>query len=244
MKRILFIALILFSITDINAQFFRGVGIFVAGNSTAHRYRNLNSVKKDPNVYVPEYYYPQNHYSHDFQAFGVGILGEFLRYDHIRWQTEFEYTMKGAIEKEIGNWYTGELSGAKGANVYQYIQWNNFIKFMGTQLGKGQWYGMLGARLEYLYSFAATVFTPISATFPKIWVSGDAGLGYEFFTWKRFHPFVEFHYNPDVMYQPPRFGLSSVRSRTFELRVGIIFRPAPRNHIDDCNAPVYHGNYY
>jgi hypothetical protein len=243
MRKIILFIIVIFTTIESNAQFFRGIGIFVGVNSTAHRYRNLNSVKKDPEVFVPQYYYAQNHYSTDYQSFGVGLLAEFLRYDHIRWQTELEYTIKGAVEKEIGDWYTGQLSGAVGANVYQYIQWNNFIKYMGNTTRKGQWYTMLGARLEYLYSFAAPVFTPVSGTFPKLWVSGDVGAGFEFFTWKRFHPFVEFHYNPDIMYQPPRFGLNTVRSRTFELRVGIIFRPSPKS-IDDCNAPVYHGSYY
>lgn len=114
---------------------------------------------------------------------------------------------------------------------------------MGNTTRKGQWYTMLGVRLEYLNSFAVSVFPEMAGTFPKIWFSGDAGAGFEFFTWKKWHPFVEFHYNPDLIYQPPRLGLSSVRSRTFELRVGIIFRPMPKS-IDDCNAPVYHGTYY
>lgn len=242
MKKALIILLMAFVSIEASAQFFRGIGIFVAANSTAHRYRNLNAHKKDPLVYVPQYYYPQNHYSGDMQGFGVGLFAEFLRYDHIRWQTEFEYTMKAVREKEIGDPYLGTLSGAVGVNAYNYIQWNNFLKFMGTSTRKGQWYTMLGVRLEYLNSFAAPVFTPISGTFPKIWFSGDAGAGYEFFTWKRFHPFVEFHYNPDIIYQIPRAG-TTVRSRTFELRVGIIFRPSPKS-IDDCNAPIYHGTYY
>jgi hypothetical protein len=44
------------------------------------------------------------------------------------------------------------------------------------------------------------------------------------------------------MYQIPRNGCT-VRNRTFELRIGLIFRPA-KGSIDDCNAPTYHGNYY
>ena len=224
-----------------NAQFLRGIGIFVGANSTAHRYRNLGSVRKDPLAPVFTDYYPQNHYSHDYQSFAVGLFAEFLRYDHIRWQTELEYTNKGAIEKEV-DWYTGQRTGQVGANVYQYIQWNNYLKYMGTVSNRGQWYTMLGIKIEYKLAAATPIFTPISGTFPKIWWSGDAGIGYEFFTWKRLHPFVEFHYNPDLMYQPPRAG-STVRSRTFELRIGLIYRPA-KSSIDDCNAPTYHGSYY
>ncbi|MGZ3931061.1 MAG: hypothetical protein ACXVP0_06735 [Bacteroidia bacterium] len=210
-------------------------------NSTAHRYRNLTAPLKDVNNPVFSQYYPQNHYSHDYFSFATGIFLEFLRYDHIRWQTELEYTNKGAVEREIINWYTGERGGT-GANVYQYIQFNNYLKYMGNASHRGQWYLMFGIKLEYNMGRATPIFTPISGTFPKIWWSGDAAVGYEFFTWKRIHPFVEFHYNPDLMYQPPRLG-STVRSRTFELRIGLIYRPAKRS-IDDCNAPTYHGNYY
>lgn len=244
MKRILFFILlsgIVFKASAQYSNFFRGIGIFVGVNSSAHRYINTNAALKDVNNPIYSYYYPQSHYSHDFNSFATGLFLEFLRYDHIRWQTELEYTQKGAIERQIINWYTGDRGGL-GANVYQYIQWNNYLKYMGYQGDRGQWYLMLGVKLEYLLSFAAPLFTPISGTFPKVWFSGDLGVGREFFTWKKFHPFVEFHWNPDVIYQPLRLG-STVRNRTFELRIGIIFRPLKKS-IDDCNAPKYHGNYY
>jgi hypothetical protein len=241
MKKI-FIAVILCCLMqDAGAQFFRGVGIFIGPNSTAHRYRNLGAPLKDPNVYDPDLYYPQNHYSHDYFSFGTGILLEFLRYDHVRWQTEIEYTNKGAIETDIIDPYLGTRGGT-GANVYQYIQWNNYLKYFGPEGDRGQWYVMFGAKIEYKMSSATPIFPSISGTFPLLWVSGDVALGYEFFTWKRIHPIVEFHFNPDLMYQPPR-GYTSVRSRTFELRVGLIYRPK-KSSIDDCNAPKYHGNYY
>jgi hypothetical protein len=242
MKKV--IILIIFScfFLEGNAQFFRGVGIFVGPNSTAHRYRNLRQSQKDPAVFDPELYYPQSHYSRDFQAYAVGIFAEFLRYDHLRWQTEIEYTMKGAMEKEIIDQYLGTRAGGFVPNTYQYIQWNNYLKFMGRVEKKRQSYAMIGAKIEYCLSRATPVFAPISGTFPLIWVSGDVGVGYEFFTWKRLHPFVELHYNPDLFYQPPRAG-TTVRSRTIELRIGLIFRPMAKS-IDDCNAPTYHGNYY
>jgi hypothetical protein len=241
MKKLFFILFLTSILNEASGQFFRGIGIFVGPNSTAHRYRNLGAPLKDPMVYNPDLYYPQNHYSHDYFSFATGLFLEFLRYDHIRWQTELEYTNKGAIEREIIDPYLGTRGGT-GANVYQYIQWNNYLKFMGGEGDRGQWYTMLGAKIEYNLSRATPIFTPISGTFPKIWFSGDAAIGYEFFTWKRIHPFVEFHYNPDIIYQPPR-GYTSVRSRTFELRIGLIYRPK-KGSIDDCNAPTYHGNYY
>jgi hypothetical protein len=241
MKKVILFIIFSWFFLEGNAQFFRGAGIFVGPNSTAHRYRNLRDAQKDPAVFDEAIYYPPSHYSHDYFAYAVGVFAEFLRYDHIRWQTEIEYTMKGAIEREIVDHYLGTRGGT-AANVYQYIQWNNYLKFMGNIGKRGQSYSMIGAKIEYKLSSATPVFAPVAATFPKIWVSGDVGVGYEFFTWKRLHPFVEFHFNPDVMYQPPRGGVTA-RSRTFELRIGLIFRPMPKS-IDDCNAPTYHGNYY
>lgn len=245
MKRILVIIFLFVIVVQSKAQygsnFFRGVGIFIGPNTSMHRYLNLAAPLKDPNNPVFEQYYPQNHYSTEYISFGTGILLEFLRYDHIRWQTEIEYTNKGGVEKER-DWLTGAETGVVGANVFQYIQWNNYLKYFGPEFDRGQAYIMLGAKLEYNLARVTPIYVPLSSTFPKFWVSGDIAIGYEFFTWKRFHPFIEFHWNPDVGYQPVRMT-TAVRNRTFELRFGIIYRPLKKS-IDDCNAPKYHGNYY
>ncbi len=241
MKKIIITLFLLASLVEANAQFFRGIGIFVGPNMTRHRYRNLLAPTKDNNNPQFNAFYPQNHHSAEYFSWDVGLFLEFLRSDHIRWQTELEYTNKGAVERYVTNWVTGE-QGAAAANVYQYFQWNNYLKYIQKTGRKGDTYLMLGAKLEYLFASATPVFPELSATFPKIWVSGDVGIGYEWYMTKKWHPFIEFHWNPDVGYQPPRFN-TSVRSRTFELRIGIIFRPLPKS-IDDCNAPKYHGNYY
>ena len=132
MKRILvlffLIAIVLQSKAQYGSNFFRGVGIFIGPNTSQHRYLNLSAPLKDPNNPVYENYYPQNHYSAEYINFGTGILLEFLRYDHIRWQTEIEYTNKGGVEKER-DVFTGTETGKVGANVFSYIQWNNYLKY-------------------------------------------------------------------------------------------------------------------
>ena len=246
MKKIIVILFLAASFLESFAQtpYIRGIGLFVAGNSSAHRYRNLNIKdhnipRGDPNFNVAAYY-PPSHYSHDGQNFGVGLVLEFLRSDYLRWQTEIEYTNKSVLEREY-DWFNDTRAGFT-PNMYTQIQWNNFLKYFVTDGNKGASYVMLGVRLEYNMTYALTAFFPVSAARPIVWFSGDVGVGYEFFTWKKWHPFVEFHWNPDLMYQPPVAG-TSMRNRTFELRIGIMYRPAKAT-IDDCNAPKYHGNYH
>lgn len=244
MKKAGLIAIAVIFCIEANAQFFRGVELFVAGNSSMQRYRNFNTKdiqRGDPNfLSAGNEYYVDNHHSHDLQSFGFGLVAEFLRYDYVRWQTELEYTHKGGIEHDYD--WIHDVKGPATANLWTQIQWNNYLKYFLPEGNKGQPYIMLGARLEYNLSSAVTAYVPVAGLRPKIWFSGDVAVGYEFFTWKRFHPFVEFHWNPDVMYQPPVAG-STMRNRTYELRVGIMYRPMRRG-IDDCNAPKYHGNYY
>ncbi len=242
MKRILFFIFlvgIVFSASSQYGNFFRGIGIFVGPNTTAHTYINAGALAKDPNNPVFNDYYPQNHTSGDYINLGAGILLEFLRYDRIRWQTEIEYTGKGAVEKER-DWLTGTEIGL-GVNTYQYIQWNNYLKYFWYQGDRGDWYVMVGGKLEFNFSRSTPIYAAVAGTFPAFWFSGDVAIGREFFTWKRFHPFIELHWNPDLFFQPPRIT-TTVISRTFELRFGIIYRPLKKS-IDDCNAPKYHGNY-
>lgn len=245
MKKIIIILLTLIGI-NANAQFFRGVGLFVAGNSSMHRYRNINPKtieRTDANFLTDaaNQYYPDNHHTHDLQLWGVGLVGEFLRYDNVRWQTEIEYTMKGALDKEYLWQIDTKLPYAP--NVYSMVQWNNFLKYFIRQGRKGAPYVMAGARLEFITSRSITSYAVLSALRPAVWFSGDLGVGYEWFATKKWHPFIEFHWNPDVMYQPSPIPGASMRNRTYELRIGIMFRPLPKS-IDDCNAPKYHGNYY
>ena len=242
---LLFVVLNLFqNISFAQTRFFRGIGAFVAVNSSMNRYRNLNPktiYRNEPDfVNAQNMYYPENHYSRDMQNFGVGILLEFLRYDKLRWQTELEYTRKSVLERDY-DWFN-DTRGPLTPNMYTQIQWNNYLKYFIYEGNKGAPYVMLGVRLEYNLAYSITAYAPVAAARPKIWFSGDAAVGYEFFTWKKWHPFVEFHWNPDVIYQPPVAG-TSMRNRTYELRLGIIYRPA-KARIDDCNAPKYHGNYY
>ena len=140
---------------------------------------------------------------------------------------------------EVVNPRTGDRSGSYSPNKLTYIQWNNYAKYF-FPLAFSQLYVMGGVRGEYLFRNASTVFVPVSADFPKFWFSGDLGVGYEVPIVKRFSAFIEGHWNPDIIKHDHRSSSVSVRSRTFELRIGIMMRPRKRN-IDDCTAPVYKG---
>jgi hypothetical protein len=228
----------LFHLTvQVNAQFFRGVGLFVGATTSSDRYRNLNPVD---NVTFAHALPAPSHRSGEIPYFSVGLLGEFLKYDHIRWQTELEYCNKGGIENPSVAPGTGIRAGAT-ANTFQMIQWNNFAKIFGNEGYRGTPYLMLGARLDYNFARAISAYAAVAGLSPKINLSADAGIGYEFASFSKWHIFTEFHYNPDVIkFIAP--GPVAYWHRMFELRLGIIYRP--RKALDDCNAPRYHGSNY
>ncbi|MBC7693850.1 MAG: hypothetical protein H7141_00235 [Burkholderiales bacterium] len=235
-KKIIICFALVHVIFQMNAQFFRGVGIFVGATTSSSRYRNLNAV--DNTTYAHKFPAP-SHRSGEYVFFSVGILGEFLKYEHIRWQTEFEYCRKGGVERPSIGIGTGER-GPATANTFTNIQWNNFAKIIGNEGYRGTPYLMLGARLEYNMARSITAYPTVAGIAPKINLTPDVGLGYEFASYSKFHFFTELHYNPDAIKMVTQNVV--FWQRMFELRIGIIFRP--RKSIDDCNAPRYHGSDY
>jgi hypothetical protein len=219
-----------------NAQFFRGVGLFIGATTSSHRY--INRLPVDPDFYAHTLPAP-SHRSAEFISFSVGLLGEFLKYDHIRWQTELEYCTKGGVEHPLLNPVTGERGGAS-PNTFANIQWNNFAKILGNEGYRGTPYLMIGARLEYNIARTITAYGAVAGAVPKINLTPDVGVGYEFASFSKWHVFTEVHYNPDaikMVIDPVIFW-----QRMWELRLGIIYRP--RKSLDDCNAPRYHGSNY
>lgn len=221
---------------QLDAQFFRGVGIFVGGTTSSHRYRNLNAI--DNQTYAHRFPAP-SHRSGEFISFSVGILGEFLKYDHIRWQTELEFATKGGIEHPSLYPGSGER-GPASPNTFTNIQWNNFAKIFGNEGYRGTPYLMLGARLEYNIARVITAYPTIAGVVPKINLTPDIGVGYEFASYSKFHFFTELHYNPDAIKMVTQNVV--FWQRMWELRIGIIYRP--KKSLDDCNAPRYHGSDY
>lgn len=237
LKKII-ICFALFHLTiQMNAQFFRGFGFFVGGTTTSHRYKNLNAI--DNGTFAHKIPAP-SHRSGEYIYFSAGILGEFLKYEHIRWQTEFEYCTKGGVERP--NLIPG-LPDRLGASVNKFtnIQWNNFAKIFGNYGRFGIPYLMIGARLEYNLFRTISAYSAIAGSVAKISITPDAGLGFEFNSSRKWHFFTELHYNQDAikkLVQNVEF-----RQRMWELRIGLIYRPK-RKAIDDCNAPRYHGSNY
>lgn len=228
-----------------SAQFFRGAGIFGAANHSMNQYKNLDEDKRDWNRdslsgYNYSYYYPQGLISREYFSWGAGIFAEFGG-NYGRWQTEIEYTHKGARAPELLEPFNGIRATDYSTNKYTYIQWNNYLKYFGPFGLHPNLYLMPGIRLEYLLSSSAAFYTPYSSSFPKFWFSGNLGLGYEFPILKKINAFVEYHWNPDIIYH--KKDQVKARNRTFELRFGLVYRPKKRS-IDDCNAPRYKGPAY
>lgn len=243
MKKIILSVLVCITVQTFSQKLFKGAGVFGALAMSKHEYRNLDEGKKPDTPYVYANYYPQSHISKEFFSWGAGIFVELSRNNDVRWQTELEYVNKGAKEMEVLDYYsTGARSGLYTNNKLTYIQWNNYLKFWNPVFYSAHWYFMMGVRLEYLFRRSATVYPDVVAAFPKIWFSGDLGLGYEFPITEKIGAFLEMHWNPDII--PHKYnGNTRVRARTFEGRVGLTYRPRKRR-IDDCNAPVYKGPAY
>lgn len=221
---------------QVKAQFFRGAGLFVCGTMSSHHYKNSRAV--DSAFFMHTYPAP-SHRSAEYFSWSAGIFAEFLKYKRIRWQTELEYCNKGAVERPLLFPWPA-IRGDRTVNKYAYIQWNNYAKIFFNEGYRGTPYIMLGARLEYNLSKSVSAYHLVAANLPKITVSPDAAIGYEFVSYSPFKLFTEFHYNPDLL--KVRKDAVTWRNRTYELRVGIIYRP--QKAFDDCNAPRYHGTNY
>jgi opacity protein-like surface antigen len=226
-------------------SFFKGIGVFLAGTESAHTYKNSDQDKRyinpdSPTNFSPNAYYPRNHTSREYFNWGFGVFAEFSKRENIRWHTEFEYVKKGASEKELIDPFFGTRAGSYSVNKYTYIEWNNYLKFYNPIGMRAHWYFMAGIRLQYLFSSSISAYAPYSS-FGTIGFSGDAALGYEFPITKRWSGFTEFHWNPDIIRH--KTNSTKVRNRTYELRIGVVYRPRQKR-IDDCNAPRYKGPAY
>lgn len=235
-KKISLIVTVIVLATQAKAQFFRGAGLFAGATMSSHRYVNPTPVDS---FYFTHTQPAPAHRSAEYFSWSVGVFAEFLKYSHVRWQTEIEYCNKGAIERPLLFPWPA-VRGGPTANSYVNIQWNNFAKIFMNEGYRGTPYLMLGGRLEYNLSRAITAYPAVAGLMPKFTATPDVGVGYEFSAYSPFKLFTEFHYNPDLI--KVHTGPVVFWNRTFELRVGIIYRP--QKALDDCNAPRYHGTNY
>jgi hypothetical protein len=236
-KKIAFSLVLITATLQINAQFFRGFGFFVGGTTSSHRYKNSLAVDS---VFYSHTLPAPSHRSAEYISYSGGIFLEFLSFNHLRWQTEFEYCKKGAKERPLVEpWPI--VRGDATNNTYTNIEWNNYLKYFVNDGYFGTPYFMLGARLDYNLSRSITAYNSVANSVPKIKVSPDVGVGFEFAAPRNWHLFTEVHYNPDVIKK--HIDNVTFYGRMYELRVGLIYRPK-RKALDDCNAPRYYGSDY
>lgn len=231
MKKIILGISLLFSIAA-NAQFIQGIGVFGSGTSSRHEYKNKN----DADTAYLNILYPESHRSTERLSWGAGVIFEMLPFERFRWQSEIEYINKGA--KEL-NYLTDAYNGQreKGVNKYKYIAWNNFAKFRFETFDFTASL-LVGARLEYNLGKSTPAYSAYAGNFKKLWISPDVGIGFEPFNFGKIKILSELHYNPDVRRQYNQNNVL-VSNRTWELRIGIMYRKKKMNDMD-CNAPRYH----
>ena len=240
-RLILVFSFFIFTIaTQAQYRFIQGIGVFAGETSSRDRYVNSNPINfKDDPFFL--HAHPPSHKSTERESWSVGIYLEMLRSSKWRWVTEVDYCNKGAKEADqLINPITNETKSA--TNKYGNIQWNNYLK-RWIDLGfRFRTYLMLGVRAEYTLTKSTPAYSYISGNAAKLTVSPDAGVGAEFHLKGPWNLFVEEHYNPDALalYNKDKVWL---RNRTWETRVGIIYRfKSGIGSVDlDCNAPRYHG---
>lgn len=215
------------------AQFIRGISLYAGGSLSKYKYVNSNPVD---NITLAHTIPAPTHNSGEYLSWSAGVFAEFIKHEHIRWQTEFAYFNKGAVEKIVVA-SIPEVIKEKKINKYGNIQWNNFLKVMFNELYVGTPYFMLGMRSEYTINKTVSIYPGIADKLPQLNFTPDIGAGFEFVAFSNMKLYTEIHYNRDVM----KFQIDgvSMRNRSFELRVGLIYRF--KKAIEDCNAPRYHG---
>ncbi|MDP2387662.1 MAG: hypothetical protein Q8M29_14920 [Bacteroidota bacterium] len=234
MKKIIAVCCLALVVQNTKAQFIQGLGIFGAGTSSRHEYINNNT----PAATFP-YLYPEKHRSMERISWGAGIIAEMLPFRGFRWQSEIEYINKGAKEiHHMKDPVTGERDSR--VNKYKYVAWNNFLKFRLESFNVTSSL-LLGARLEYNLGKSTPAYDFVAGNFKKLWISPDVGIGFEPYAYGKIKILTELHYNPDVRRQYNQNNILA-SNRTWELRVGIMWRKKKLNDLD-CNAPRYHDPY-
>ncbi|HEX7413110.1 MAG TPA: hypothetical protein VF411_03610 [Bacteroidia bacterium] len=238
---LLVLGFLIFNIS-IQAQyrFLQGIGAFIGETSSRDKYINSNptDLKSDPNFL---HAHPPSHNSTERESWSAGVYVEMLRSADWRWVSEIDFCNKGAKEgDELLNPITNQTTSA--TNKYGNIQWNNHLK-RWIDIGlRFKTYAMVGARIEYTLIKSTPAYSYVAGNAAKITVSPDAAVGAEFHLRGPWNLFAEEHYNPDILklYNKNHVWL---RNRTWETRVGIIYRfKSGIGAVDlDCNAPRYHG---
>ena len=239
-RLLLFFGFLIGGISTYAQRFIQGLGGFIGETSSRDRYKNGYPIdfKDDPTFLHAQ---PPSHNSTERESWSVGIYLEMLKSYDWRWVSEISYCNKGAKEAdELLNPITNQKTSA--VNKYGNLQWNNYLK-RWIDLGfRFKTYAMVGVRAEYTLLRSTPAYSYISGNATRITATPDVAIGAEFHLKRHWNLFIEEHYNPDILklYDKNNVWL---RNRTWETRVGIIYRfKSGIGAVDlDCNAPRYHG---
>ncbi len=233
-KRLAIIIFLSLSLLKANAQFVNGIGIFAAGDASRHKW-----MLKDSAVMCMGEPYTDKFKGKNAYRYGGGIIIDFFSGDHFRWRTEFEYILKGSKDPKFTCRSVDDVQKEYFKNKLNYIEWNNFLIFR-QELFSFVPYALVGPRVGYTFRNKPTVYENVLNNVPKFHFSWSAGAGIELVTYGNFKPYLEYHYNPDIikLYRSSKLDVSN---RTHELRLGLIYRFKKRK--EACNTPIYDGSY-
>lgn len=157
MRTIFFIfCLIVFQTNLSRAQFFKGVGATLGGTASWQKWKDLESGASGRGRFI-------------FGGNGA-LFAEMIDHEYYRWQTEFQWVMKGSKR----------TLGSPRVNL-QYLGWGNYLK-LRQELYDVTPYLLIGPKVEYLLSdnfggfkqFHPTLFSALGMEFlykrPFIWL--------------------------------------------------------------------------
>lgn len=136
----------------------------------------------------------------------ASIFVEYINHPYVHMVTELQFNQKGARDKATNTRYR-----------VNYFSFNNFVK-LRQELYDVTPYILAGPRIEYHFNSAPGL------PYRLLHLTASIGTGIEFLYWKPWVPFVEAHWNPDVM-KAYRDNFYTRRHNAYELRVGIKYVP-------------------
>jgi hypothetical protein len=141
-------------------------------------------------TYGTHEWYPSEFATQERYLLGFNVAGmvEFFHNPYYRWRVEVAYDQMGSKE----------LTTVMNVNRTTYITLNNYLKIQ-YRLDFIMPYLLVGPRLEYLLINSPQIYGDVIGTFPKIWFTAAAGVGFELITNSLFRPFVEGLYNRDLI---------------------------------------------
>lgn len=209
MKKGLLLVVFLGSFVFANAQFVNGLGFMPGVTFSNQKLTDAAADTTSAKKYV--------------LGFSGTFFMEFFEHKYLRWQSELQYSQKGA-KQEFPN---GDLT-----NKLQYASWNNYLKVRYEMLRIIP-FVLVGARLEYKLAQDIELLE-FTDKFEALHGSFAVGGGVEFVSFGNIKFIADVIYNPDFT-NAYSSGPFTAKNNNFEARLGLKYQF--KRASGACNVP-------